>query len=90
MKFKGSLLLLPLTLVLSVAVSNLMLLLFPPFFAMDARVMFVVLQIAEIPKTCPANREVKCDGDGWEGEFFPGISKIKYEVIFHNQMLRFH
>lgn len=90
MKFKGSLLLLPLTLVLSVVVSDLTLLLFSPFVAMDARVMLVGLQIAEIPKTCPANREVKCDGDGWEGEFFPGISKIKYEVTFHKLMLHSH
>ncbi|XP_074589827.1 xylose isomerase-like [Curcuma longa] len=38
--------------------------------------------IAETLETCPANLEAACDGgssDGWEGEFFPGISKIKYE-----------
>ena len=34
-------------------------------------------------ETCPADLDAKCgDGasDDWEGEFFPGISKIKYEV----------
>ncbi|KAK7329832.1 hypothetical protein VNO77_24012 [Canavalia gladiata] len=32
------------------------------------------------PGTCPANDVDKCgDSDGWEGEFFPGIPKIKYE-----------
>jgi xylose isomerase len=33
-------------------------------------------------ETCPADLDAKCgDGasDDWEGEFFPGISKIKYE-----------
>ncbi|KAK1306047.1 Xylose isomerase [Acorus calamus] len=33
-------------------------------------------------QTCPANLEAGCggaDSDGWEGEFFPGIPKIKYE-----------
>ncbi|CAL9106032.1 xylose isomerase-like isoform X1 [Musa acuminata AAA Group] len=37
---------------------------------------------AEGPHVCAANLEAKCDGgssDGWKGEFFPGISKIKYE-----------
>ncbi|KAK1305814.1 Xylose isomerase [Acorus calamus] len=33
-------------------------------------------------QTCPANLKAGCggdDSDGWEGEFFPGIPKIKYE-----------
>ncbi|CAL9111319.1 unnamed protein product [Musa textilis] len=37
---------------------------------------------AQGPQTCTANLEAKCDGgssNGWKGEFFPGISKIKYE-----------
>lgn len=39
-------------------------------------------QIA-VPETCPAANVGKCgDPDDWEGEFFPGISKIKYEVNF--------
>lgn len=38
------------------------------------------MQIAA-PETCPANDLGKCgDSDEWKGEFFPGISKIKYEV----------
>lgn len=40
-------------------------------------------QIALAAQTCPANLEAKCDGDssdGWQGEFFPEIPKIKYEV----------
>jgi xylose isomerase len=40
------------------------------------------LQIAT-QQTCPADLDSKCgdaaSGD-WEGEFFPGIPKIKYEV----------
>lgn len=33
------------------------------------------------PQTCAANDADKCgDSDEWEGEFFPGIPKIKYEV----------
>jgi xylose isomerase len=34
-------------------------------------------------ETCPADLDAKCGDDAaddWEGEFFPGISKIKYEV----------
>ncbi|KAJ6759308.1 hypothetical protein OIU74_025893 [Salix koriyanagi] len=32
------------------------------------------------PPTCPADLGGKCSGSGeWEGEFFPGIPKIKYE-----------
>ncbi|RCV13603.1 hypothetical protein SETIT_2G358800v2 [Setaria italica] len=33
-------------------------------------------------QTCPADLDRKCEGgasDDWEGEFFPGIPKIKYE-----------
>lgn len=34
-----------------------------------------------VPETCPADLGGKCGEDGeWEGEFFPGIPKIKYEV----------
>lgn len=32
------------------------------------------------PPTCPAEGS-GCDADEWEGEFFPEIPKIKYEVI---------
>ena len=33
------------------------------------------------PQTCPADLGGKCAEDGeWEGEFFPGIPNIKYEV----------
>ncbi|TYI29341.1 hypothetical protein ES332_A05G309900v1 [Gossypium tomentosum] len=33
-----------------------------------------------VPETCPANLGGKCGEDGeWEGEFFPGVPKIKYE-----------
>ncbi|KAL7174657.1 hypothetical protein ACSBR2_033825 [Camellia fascicularis] len=38
----------------------------------------VVFMIAASPQTCPANIGKGC-GDDWEGEFFPGIPKIKYE-----------
>lgn len=41
------------------------------------------MQIAAIPATCPADLAAECKdsaSDGWEGEFFPGIPKIKYEV----------
>jgi len=32
------------------------------------------------PPTCPADIDSKCSDSGeWEGEFFPGIPKIKYE-----------
>ncbi|PNX64577.1 xylose isomerase-like protein, partial [Trifolium pratense] len=32
------------------------------------------------PQTCPATNDAKCgDSDDWEGDFFPGIPKIKYE-----------
>uniref|UniRef100_M8AYY4 Xylose isomerase n=1 Tax=Aegilops tauschii TaxID=37682 RepID=M8AYY4_AEGTA len=33
-------------------------------------------------ETCPADIDAKCGdaaSDGWEGEFFPGITKIRYE-----------
>lgn len=33
------------------------------------------------PETCPAKDVGNCgDSDDWEGEFFPDIPKIKYEV----------
>ncbi|KAB2083806.1 hypothetical protein ES319_A05G293300v1 [Gossypium barbadense] len=33
-----------------------------------------------VPETCPADLGGKCGEDGeWEGEFFPGVPKIKYE-----------
>ncbi|CAN6896101.1 unnamed protein product, partial [Brassica oleracea var. botrytis] len=33
------------------------------------------------PQTCPAESGAKCSGSGeWEGEFFPDIPHIKYEV----------
>ncbi|XP_020600394.1 xylose isomerase [Phalaenopsis equestris] len=42
----------------------------------------VIFAVIASHQTCPADISVKC-GDGssneWEGEFFPGISKIKYE-----------
>lgn len=34
---------------------------------------------AAAPPTCPANIETSCGNGEWEGEFFPGIPKIKYE-----------
>lgn len=38
------------------------------------------MQIAN-PPTCPADLGKECSDSGeWEGEFFPGIPKIKYEV----------
>lgn len=42
------------------------------------------MQTAAGPPTCPADNASGCDsGSGeWEGEFFPGIPKIKYEVKF--------
>lgn len=40
-----------------------------------------MFQIAGAPPTCPADLSEKCaDSDDWEGEFFPGIPNIKYEV----------
>lgn len=41
------------------------------------------MQIAAAPPTCPADIGSDCGGDSgeWDGEFFPGIPKIKYEVI---------
>ncbi|KHN34792.1 Xylose isomerase [Glycine soja] len=37
-------------------------------------------QMIGAPQTCAANDADKCgDSDEWEGEFFPGIPKIKYE-----------
>lgn len=40
------------------------------------------MQIAVGPPTCPADVSSGCasDADEWEGEFFPGIPKIKFEV----------
>lgn len=52
---------------------------------LDGSLNKIYLQNAEGPQTCAANLEAKCDGgssDGWKGEFFPGISKIKYEVMY--------
>lgn len=87
MEIKRTLLLFSLALVLSSVVSNPI----PSFsfskcsnVCLGGSVNNFYLQIAEGPHTCPANLEAKCDGgssDGWEGEFFPGIPKIKYEVI---------
>lgn len=37
------------------------------------------MQIDGSPETCPADISSGC-GDDWEGEYFPGIPKIKYEV----------
>ncbi|KAG4959068.1 hypothetical protein JHK87_035701 [Glycine soja] len=43
---------------------------------------FVTAQQIGAPQTCAANDADKCgDSDEWEGEFFPGIPKIKYEVL---------
>ncbi|PKU63701.1 xylose isomerase isoform X1 [Dendrobium catenatum] len=42
----------------------------------------VILTVIALSQTCPADINAKCgddSSDGWEGEFFPGISKIKYE-----------
>lgn len=41
------------------------------------------MQIAAAPPTCPADNGNDCGSDSgeWTGEFFPGIPKIKYEVI---------
>lgn len=41
-------------------------------------------QIASGPPTCLADGNSGCTSDSgeWEGEFFPGIPKIKYEVIW--------
>ncbi|KAI9117592.1 hypothetical protein K1719_011758 [Acacia pycnantha] len=37
--------------------------------------------ISAQPQTCPAENVGECgDSDGWEGEFFPAIPTIKYEV----------
>ncbi|KAI9184900.1 hypothetical protein LWI28_002302 [Acer negundo] len=34
------------------------------------------------PQTCPADLSTKCADSGeWEGEFFPGIPTIKYEIL---------
>ncbi|KAF8680618.1 hypothetical protein HU200_045720 [Digitaria exilis] len=43
-------------------------------------------------ETCPADLDSKCEGgasDDWEGEFFPGIPKIKYEVRVRPWKFRF-
>lgn len=50
----------------------------PLFFCSN----LVILAVIALPQTCPADINVNCgdsSSDGWEGEFFPGISKIKYE-----------
>lgn len=40
------------------------------------------LQIAD-SHTCPADLNSECSHSGdWEGDFFPGIPKIKYEVCW--------
>lgn len=41
------------------------------------------MQMAAAPPTCPADTGSGCGSDSgeWDGEFFPGIPKIKYEVI---------
>lgn len=42
---------------------------------------YIAMQFAAGPPTCPADLGGKCSDSGeWEGEFFPGIPKIKYEV----------
>lgn len=40
------------------------------------------MQNAALPPTCPADIGSDCATSTveWEGEFFPGIPKIKYEV----------
>ena len=40
------------------------------------------------PPTCPAEGS-GCGDDEWEGEFFPGIPSIKYEVIFSISWYKF-
>lgn len=36
------------------------------------------------PPTCPADLGGKCsDSDDWQGDFFPEIPKIKYEVNYY-------
>ncbi|PPD74082.1 hypothetical protein GOBAR_DD28988 [Gossypium barbadense] len=38
------------------------------------------LIVNAVPETCPADLGGKCGEDSeWEGEFFPGVTKIKYE-----------
>ncbi|KAI0510394.1 hypothetical protein KFK09_010995 [Dendrobium nobile] len=42
----------------------------------------IILTVIASSQTCPADISAKCGDDSsdeWEGEFFPGISKIKYE-----------
>jgi hypothetical protein len=53
-------------------------------------ILFVSFQIGA-PETCPATNVGKCSGDSddWEGDFFPGIPKIKYEVNFISQFINF-
>ncbi|XP_047320051.1 xylose isomerase isoform X1 [Impatiens glandulifera] len=46
-----------------------------------------VTMAAGNPPTCPADNDSKC-GD-WEGEFFPGIPKIKYEGPLSKNHLAF-
>lgn len=44
------------------------------------------MKTAAAPPMCPADVKSDCaNGSGeWEGEFFPGIPKIKYEVFSSN------
>lgn len=49
-------------------------------YANTINLLFDGNQIAA-PETCPAKDLGKCgDSDEWKGEFFPGVTKIKYEV----------
>lgn len=45
--------------------------------------LFSVSVLSASPPTCPAHLAAECSGDassdGWQGEFFPSIPKIKYE-----------
>ncbi|KAK8677427.1 hypothetical protein V6N13_142965 [Hibiscus sabdariffa] len=55
--------------------------------SMAGRILLLLLSVNVIsfianavPETCPADLGEKCGEDGeWEGEFFPGVPKIKYE-----------
>lgn len=40
------------------------------------------MQFLKEPQSCPADIVAECTDSGeWEGEFFPEINKINYEVI---------
>ncbi|KAI5675466.1 hypothetical protein M9H77_06416 [Catharanthus roseus] len=39
----------------------------------------ISIAVASAPQTCPADADTECGAGDWEGEFFPGIPKIKYE-----------